>query len=473
MLLVLFEEHLHHLCQVFEHLRKAGLRLKPKKCFFLREEVLYLGHVVSAKGVKPDPSKVEKMTKYPVPTDVTKVRQFLGLASYYRRFIQGFAKTASPLHALTKKNVTFYWTTECEEAFEHLKKCLVGAPVLSYPCFGPGQKFILETDASHVGLGAILSQEQDGQVHPIAYASRTLDPHEKNYGITELETLGLVWAVKHFRSYILGYHTTVYTDHAACTSLLNTPRPSGKLARWALTIQEMDLEIKHKAGRANVNADALSRNPSSVSAVSAVEKAVDSNESALPLNSERVEEIREAQRSDASLTVMCEYLERGVLPSEDKLAKKIVLESNNYEVIQGVLYYEPDHKPGHLCIVVPESLHRTVLQEAHAGCCAGHFAFKKVYDRLRRYYWWKGMRADVHHFCRSCLVCASRKGPGRSFRPQLSPIPVGGPFHRIGVDVLQLPLTVNGNRYVVCFVDYLTKWVEAFAIPDQRAENDR
>ena len=131
--------------------------------------------------------------------------------------------------------------------------------VFSYPLFGSDQEFILETDASGVGLGAVLSQEQDGLVHPIAYASRSLDPHEKNYGITELETLALVWAVKYFRTYILGYRTTVYTDHAACTSLLNSPRPSGKLARWALAIQEMNLVIKHRAGKSNGNADALSR----------------------------------------------------------------------------------------------------------------------------------------------------------------------------------------------------------------------
>jgi hypothetical protein len=138
------------------------------------------------------------MRLYSVPTDATKVRQFLGLASYYRKFIPGFAKIAGPLHVLTKRDVVIHWTTECEAAFQGLKDCLVSAPVLAFPRFGPGEEFILETDASGVSLGAVLAQEQDGQIHPIAYASRTLDPHEKNYGISELETLGLVWAVKYF-----------------------------------------------------------------------------------------------------------------------------------------------------------------------------------------------------------------------------------------------------------------------------------
>lgn len=163
---------------------------------------------------------------------------------------------AHSLHALTKKDTPFQWSSDCEVAFNRLKECSVTAPVLSYPQFGHDKQFVLETDASGVGLGAVLSQEQDGQVHPIAYASRTLDPHERNYGISELETLALVWAVHYFRPYILGHRTTVYTDHAACTSLLSDARPSGKLARWALTIQELDLVIKHRSGKSNANAEA-------------------------------------------------------------------------------------------------------------------------------------------------------------------------------------------------------------------------
>ena len=139
-------------------------------------------------------------------------------------------------------------------------------------------------------------------------------------------------------------------------------------------------------------------------------------------------------------------------------------------MIGGILHFEPTAFIGRLCVVVPKVLREALLQESHASCFSGHFSAKKVYDRLRRHYWWRSMRADVYHFCRKCLVCASRKGPGRAIRPPLVPIPVGGPFHRLGVDVLQLPVTHSGNRYVVCFVDYLTKWVEAFPMSDQRAD---
>ena len=148
--------------------------------------------------------------------------------------------------------MTFAWSVECEAAFKHLKGLLITTPVLAYPQFGPNKRFILETDASGCGLCAVLSQEQsDDKLHPIAYASRSLHQHEQNYAISELETLGLVWSVKHFRIYLQGHQYTVYTDHSACVSLPNTPRPSAKLAWWAMTIQEFDLTIKHRAGRKN------------------------------------------------------------------------------------------------------------------------------------------------------------------------------------------------------------------------------
>lgn len=188
-----FEEHLTHLEEVLSRLRQVGLRLKAKKCLFLRKEVSYLGHVVTRQGIKPDPAKTDKIRGYPAPTDVSQVRQFLGLASYYRRFVPEFAMIASPLHLLLKKDTAFDWTPECADAFVGLKAALIHAPVLAYPQFDSQHPFILETDASTKGLGAVLTQQQrDQKVHPIAFASRSLTAAETNYAITELETLGLV-----------------------------------------------------------------------------------------------------------------------------------------------------------------------------------------------------------------------------------------------------------------------------------------
>ena len=176
-----FEEHIDHLKQVLQRLRKAGLALKQRKCCFLKKEVNYLGHIIiSGKGIAHDPAKTRKVHDYPVPTDLTKVHQYLGLASYYRRFLPGFAKVAHPLYQLMKKGVAFEWDTACQQH----------TPVPSYPQFDPDAQFILETDASSLGLGAVLAQKQDdGRVHPVAYASHTLNAQEKNCGITEMETL--------------------------------------------------------------------------------------------------------------------------------------------------------------------------------------------------------------------------------------------------------------------------------------------
>ena len=173
---------------------------------------------------------------YP-PSDLKSLRSFLGLASYYRRFIPHFSSVADPLHALTRKDAPFEWTAECENSFHTLKRLLTNAPILCFPDFS--KKFLLETDASGIGLGAVLAQQQDDDtVRPLAYASRSLQQHERNYGVTELEALGVVWAVKHFRNYLYGHRCDVFTDHQALKSLLNTPQPSGKLARWGMALQE-------------------------------------------------------------------------------------------------------------------------------------------------------------------------------------------------------------------------------------------
>ena len=474
-----FDEHLIHLRQVFERLKHANLRLKPTKCLFLRDEVPYLGYVISKDGIRPDPARTSQVKHFPTPKDATQVRQFIGLASYYRRFIPGFAKVASPLHALTRKGVAFEWSSECEAAFNQLKSLLVTAPVLAYPQFGPNHSFILETDASGCGLGAVLSQEQpDGKLHPIAYASRSLHNHERNYAISELETLGLVWSVKHFRMYLLGHHCTVYTDHSACVSLLNTPKPSAKLARWAMTIQEFDLTIKHRAGRVNQRADALSRNPADVTEtnINVVTTELSSDEmetndaSLSETEQQRLTEIRRLQREDTELKEIIQFLEDGKLPEKEASARRLALEKSRYEMIDGVLYFENSSAPGKSRIAVPQELRLTLISESHDGKFSGHFGEQKVYNLLRKSYWWDGMRADIRRYYRSCLVCATRKGTGRASRPPLQPIPVGGPFHRVGVDVLQLPKTFDGNCYVVVFADYLTKWVEAFPTSDQKAE---
>jgi len=205
------ETHAKHLRVVFQRIKDAGLTLKGAKCHIGLSSVRYLGHVFSAQGMSADPSKIQDITDWPVPTNATEVRQFLDLASYYRQYILNFSNIAAPLHFLTQKDVPFSWDSKCGKAFQALKSHLVQSPVLAYPCFdSTADEFVLQTDASAVGLGAIL--EQNG--HVIAYASRSLTASERNYSVIQRECLAIVFGLKQFRHYLLGKPFRLYTDHA-------------------------------------------------------------------------------------------------------------------------------------------------------------------------------------------------------------------------------------------------------------------
>jgi len=251
------EDHKVHLCKVLDRLREVGLKLNPSKCHFVCDSVQYLGHLITPDGLKPMFSHITAIQKFPVPQDIKALRQFLGLASFYRRFILNFAKIADPLHKLTRKNVPFEWSSVCQTSFDVLKNKLVMSPVLAYPDFS--RNFCIETDASAQGLGAILSQIQnDGARHPVAYASRALSSSERNYSITDLETLAVVWAISHFHHYLYGHHVTVLTDHLA---VLEDPSKNGKHAqRWNQMNSSglLSVQIIHHGGRESLHADAVS-----------------------------------------------------------------------------------------------------------------------------------------------------------------------------------------------------------------------
>lgn len=252
------QEHLTHLEQVFNCIKIANLKLNPEKCFFFKDHLKFLGYIVTKDGLKTDPSKIEKIQSYPIPKTLTQIRGFLGLASYYRRFIQNFAAIARPLHDQTKTSKKIPWSTKTTESFEKLKKMLTEAPILARPDFD--KDFILVTDASRLGLGCILTQlDENGHEHPIIYASRSLKSSEVNYGVSKLECLVIIWAVKLFRPYLLGRKFTVITDHSALKGLLNTTNPTGIIARWITILTEYEYDIKYRPGRINESADFLSR----------------------------------------------------------------------------------------------------------------------------------------------------------------------------------------------------------------------
>ena len=255
---VSFLNHVSNLRQIFTRLQKAKLKLSPKKCILFQREVNYLGHVVGEEGISTDPQKIRAISAWPTPADASEVKSFIGLCSYYRRYIQSFSDISQPLYRCTEEK-PFRWSREAEMAFFQLKQALTSAPVLGYP--NPNGKFILDTDASNAGIGAVLSQLQDGQERVIAYFSRSLNRAEHQYCVTRKELLAMVKAVRHFHCYLYGRSFVLRTDHAALRWLLNFKAPEGQLARWIEQLQQYDFDVQHRSGASHSNADALSRRP--------------------------------------------------------------------------------------------------------------------------------------------------------------------------------------------------------------------
>jgi hypothetical protein len=253
-----FDEHLVDLEIVFKKLDEANLKLKPSKCFFANRETKFLGFDINSKGIRPSQEKFEAMKNYPEPKNAKSVKRFLGMASYYRRFIPNYSRITEPINRLLKKNEKFVWSDDCEISFRKIKHLLINPPILVYPDFT--KQFILTTDASGIGLGAVLSQiGKDGLEHPIGYASRLLNNAERNYAATELECLGIVWGIEQFRPYLYGRHFIINCDHNPLVYLENTKNKSSRVTRWRLQLAEYDKEIRYKKGILNTNADALSR----------------------------------------------------------------------------------------------------------------------------------------------------------------------------------------------------------------------
>ena len=241
-------DHLTRLEAVFQCLQQAGLKLKPSKCHFARKEVQYLGHIVSAEGIKPNPAKTTAVSTYPVPQNVHELRQFLGLANYYRRFVKNYSQIAEPLHQLTRKTAKGYqWTPSCQKAFVELKHRLTTPPILNYPDFS--QEFILHTDASANALGGVLCQSHNGQERVICYWSRQLSKAEQNYSTIEREALAAVAAIKEFYPYLYGFSFTLITDHNPLTALKGLKDVGGRLARWMIFLQQFQMKIEYKPGK--------------------------------------------------------------------------------------------------------------------------------------------------------------------------------------------------------------------------------
>ena len=481
-----FEDHMRALQAVLERVRKAGLKLKPAKCAFFQKEVAYLGHVISDEGIATDPRKTDRVSTWPIPTSVREVQQFLGLANYYRRFIQDFACIASPLHKLTERSAEFKWTNECQDAFNELRRRLTTAPILIHPDFS--KTFILDTDASDQGIGAVLSQAgPDGTEHVIAYASRLLSKSERRYCVTRRELLAVVFFTNHFRPYLLGKQFVLRTDHGSLVWLQNFKEPEGQLARWLEKLQEYHFLIRHRQGKKHCNADALSRIPCQqcgrqshrdCEEIQALQTTTTKDKGQF-LARKGSEDLRKAQLEDHSVGTVLRAKEKNSRPLPEEIKSGSIETRKLFQIWDQLVikdellcrqFETPDGSSSHLQLVVPRTLRKEILEEIHGGATGGHLGEEKTLKRLKERYYWPGHWTDVQTWCKKCHACAARKMPTPRRRASLQNIIAGHPMQLVAADIMgPLPESDSGNKYVLVAGDYFTRWMEAYPIPNQEA----
>ena len=448
-----FSEHLQHIDAVFKCFKEAGVVIKPSKCVFASSEITYLGHIINEHGTRPDPSKVEAVKHFPLLSTVTEVKSFLGLCSYFRRYVQNFAQLSEPLVGLTRKSVPFVWTAAQQKAFETLKERLISAPILAH--YDAEAELQLHTDASIKGIGACLIICKQNREQVLAYASRLLNSAEARYSTTEQECLAVVWSIKKFRPYLFGKKFTVVTDHCALCWLMSRKEPAGRLSRWSIALQQYDFEVKYRSGKRHQNADALSRFPVG-------EAAKEEDDDLIPTFLTMPVNLSSKQDSDPVLRNI--RLELGSAGSRAGFHLM-------YTLKEGILYRkiwrEGETK---LLMVLPKQLRQQVLYACHDERSSGHLGFWRTWQRVRQRFYWPRMLADVRKYVNSCVACQMRKTPTGRPGGNIEAIPVGEAFEMCGIDIFgPLPRTKKGNQYIIVCTDYLTKWVETKAVPAQTA----
>jgi len=476
------EEHMEHLRTVLSLLKKNTFYAQTAKCTFFATEMQFLGHVITAEGIHTDPAKIATITALPTPANVKELRSFLGICTFYRRFVPNFAKIASPLTDLTGE-VAYIWSAAAQEALESLKTKLASAPVLVQPDFT--KDFVLHTDASDTAVGAVLMQDQGQGLQPIAYESRKLTPAEKNYPVHEKELLAVMYALKQWRHYLLGAHSKVQTDHKSLTFIQTQPHLSQRQARWMETLQEYDVTIEYLKGEANVVADALSRLPMdrqelrihSLQVLKTHGLSVRRSEGNDDIAADILQQLKKqglrrvtyaCVTHTEEATSLLEKIKRAY--EKDTITQALLhrlksqplittRRANEYELRDGLIFKLGD--PCRLLIPNDTAIKGALMREHHDSTIAGHLGRDKTLEALSRHYFWPKMAMDVASYVRSCPHCQQVKPTNQPPQGLLMPLPTPAyRWEQITMDfIVGLPPTPRGHDSVVVFVDQLTKMV--------------
>lgn len=425
-----FDLHLQHLQLVLDTLRQHQFYLKQSKCQFAQQKLMYLGHIISVEGVSTDPSKTEVMLKWPTPSTVTELRAFLGLTGYYRRFVKHYGLIAKPLTTLLKKK-QFLWSEAATVAFTALKKAMASTPVLALPNFA--EVFTVETDASDVGLGAVLMQK--GQ--PLAYLSKALSEKNKHLSIYDKEFMALIMAVERWRSYLQYQEFVILTDHQSLC-YLESQQLQSDLQRKAMSkLMGLQFRIVYRKGRENLAADALSRMGS-------------------VLSLQTVSEVQPMWLQEILNSYMTD-------PVAQQLLAQLAVSSPNEEgfsIHQGLI-----KKGNQLWVGHNSALRTKLISVLHDSALGGHSGIMATYQRVKKAFYWQGLKRDVEDFVKQCRICQKAKSEHVHPAGLLQPLPIPtGIWQDISMDFIEGLPKSDGYSVILVVVDRLSKYAHFFPL---------
>ena len=445
-------EHLNILKEVLLRFKQAGLRLKKQKCQFLMKSVDYLGHVIDRHGIRPSSTKVKAIKAAPKPRNVLELRAYLGLLTYYGKFLPNVSTVLAPLYQLLRKDVKWFWGELQQQAFLKSKDMLTSSALLVH--YDPSQPLVLSCDASQYGIGAVLSQVYNGDEKPVAYASRTLNTAERNYSQLEKEALALIFGVKKFHTYLFGHKFTLNTDHKPLQSLFSESKPvpamaSGRIQCWALALASYEYIIKFKKGPTNTNADALSRlpvlAPDTEVPVPAELVLLMEHMSTGPLTASQVKSM--TQR-DPVLSRVHSYVLRGWPTSVDSSFNPFSSRRQELSVCNGCVLWGNR-------VIIPKVGRQRILEELHDS----HQGMSRMKERARMVVWWPNIDKEIESMASCCAACQASRNlpPVAPLHPWSFP---ERPWSRLHMDYAG-PID---NHMLLVVIDAFSKWIEVFPV---------